>query len=153
MGPIELFDAAVDGGMDYTATAGSDLVIITSGSPGKPGMTREDLLQTNANIVGSVTENVVKNSPDCILMMLTNPLDIMTYTRGRSQGFHHIALSDKQVCWIQHGSLFHLARTRRVCRRHPGTRPRRTWRYDGPAPTLYYRQRYPDSAAHTGRSH
>ncbi|RKU12651.1 malate dehydrogenase, partial [Candidatus Poribacteria bacterium] len=54
MGPVELFDAAVDGDLDYTATAGSDLVIITSGSPRKPGMTREDLLQTNANIVGSV---------------------------------------------------------------------------------------------------
>ena len=64
MGPVELFDAAIDGDLDYTATAGSDLVIITSGSPRKPGMTREDLLQTNANIVGSVTENVVKQSPD-----------------------------------------------------------------------------------------
>jgi len=79
MGPVEMFDAAVDGDLDYAATAGSDLVIITSGSPRKPGMTREDLLQTNANIVGSVTENVVKQSPDCIIMMLTNPLDIMTY--------------------------------------------------------------------------
>ncbi|CAI8044813.1 Malate dehydrogenase [Geodia barretti] len=87
MGPIELFDAAVDGDLDYTATAGSDLVIITSGSPRKPGMTREDLLQINANIVGSVTENVVKNSPDCILMMLTNPLDIMTYHAWKVSGF------------------------------------------------------------------
>ncbi|MDE0556004.1 MAG: malate dehydrogenase, partial [Candidatus Poribacteria bacterium] len=74
MGPVELFDAAVDGDLDYSATAGSDLVIITSGSPRKPGMTREDLLQTNANIVGSVTENVVKQSPDCVIVMLTNPL-------------------------------------------------------------------------------
>ena len=87
MGPVEMFDAAVDGDLDYTATAGSDLVIITSGSPRKPGMTREDLLQTNANIVGSVTENVVKQSPDCILMMLTNPLDIMTYHAWKVSGF------------------------------------------------------------------
>ena len=87
MGPVELFDAAVDGDLDYRATAGSDLVIITSGSPRKPGMTREDLLQTNANIVGSVTENVVKQSPDCIIMMLTNPLDIMTYHAWKVSGF------------------------------------------------------------------
>ena len=87
MGPVEMFDAAVDGDLDYTATAGSDLVIITSGSPRKPGMTREDLLQTNANIVGSVTENVVKQSPDCIIMMLTNPLDIMTYHAWKVSGF------------------------------------------------------------------
>ena len=87
MGPVELFDAAVDGDLDYSATAGSDLVIITSGSPRKPGMTREDLLQTNANIVGSVTENVVKQSPDCIIMMLTNPLDIMTYHAWKVSGF------------------------------------------------------------------
>ena len=87
MGPVELFDAAIDGDLDYSATAGSDLVIITSGSPRKPGMTREDLLQTNANIVGSVTENVVKNSPDCIIMMLTNPLDIMTYHAWKVSGF------------------------------------------------------------------
>ena len=87
MGPVELFDAAVDGDLDYDATAGSDLVIITSGSPRKPGMTREDLLQTNANIVGSVTENVVKQSPDCIIMMLTNPLDIMTYHTWKVSGF------------------------------------------------------------------
>ena len=87
MGPVELFDAAIDGDLDYTATAGSDLVIITSGSPRKPGMTREDLLQTNANIVGSVTENVVKQSPDCIIMMLTNPLDIMTYHAWKVSGF------------------------------------------------------------------
>ena len=87
MGPVEMFDAAIDGDLDYTATAGSDLVIITSGSPRKPGMTREDLLQTNANIVGSVTENIVKQSPECIIMMLTNPLDIMTYHAWKVSGF------------------------------------------------------------------
>ncbi len=87
MGPVELFDAAIDGALDYAETANSDVVIITSGSPRKPGMTREDLLQTNAKIVGSVTENVVKHSPDCIIMMLTNPLDIMTYHAWKVSGF------------------------------------------------------------------
>ena len=85
--PIELFDASVTGALDYEATAGSDLVIITSGSPRKPGMTREDLLQTNAKIVGNVTESVVKHSPNCIIVMLTNPLDIMTYHAWKVSGF------------------------------------------------------------------
>ena len=85
--PVELFDSNITGSLDYEATAESDLVIITSGSPRKPGMTREDLLQTNAKIVGIVTENVVKHSPDCIIMMLTNPLDIMTYHAWKVSGF------------------------------------------------------------------
>ncbi|MCH8290019.1 malate dehydrogenase [Candidatus Poribacteria bacterium] len=85
--PVELFDSNITGSLDYEATAASDLVIITSGSPRKPGMTREDLLQTNARIVGIVAENVVKHSPDCILMMLTNPLDIMTYHAWKISGF------------------------------------------------------------------
>jgi malate dehydrogenase len=85
--PVELFDASISGSLDYDATAGSAVVIITSGSPRKPGMTREDLLQTNARIVGSVAENVVKHSPDCIIVMLTNPLDIMTYHAWKVSGF------------------------------------------------------------------
>ena len=85
--PVEMFDAGVTGSTGYEDTAGSDVVIITSGSPRKPGMTREDLLQTNANIVGSVTESVVKHSPDCIIVMLTNPLDIMTYHGWKVSGF------------------------------------------------------------------
>ena len=85
--PVELFDAGVTGSLDYEATAGSDVVIITSGSPRKPGMTREDLLQINANIVGTVTETVVKQSPNCVIVMLTNPLDIMTYHGWKVSGF------------------------------------------------------------------
>jgi malate dehydrogenase len=85
--PVEYFDSSITGSTGYEETAGSDLVIITSGSPRKPGMTREDLLQTNARIVGIVAENVVKHSPDCIIMMLTNPLDIMTYHAWKVSGF------------------------------------------------------------------
>ena len=85
--PVEMFDASVTGSVGYEETAESDVVIITSGSPRKPGMTREDLLQTNADIVGSVTEEVVKHSPDCIIVMLTNPLDIMTYHAWKVSGF------------------------------------------------------------------
>ena len=64
---------------DYSKTANSDVVVITSGLPRKPGMTRDDLINTNAGIVQSVTENVVKYSPNCILIIVSNPLDVMTY--------------------------------------------------------------------------
>lgn len=85
--PVEAFDVSMMGSLDYEATASSDLVIITSGSPRKPGMSREDLLHTNANIVGDVTKNVVRRSPNCIIMVLTNPLDIMTYHTWKVSDF------------------------------------------------------------------
>jgi malate dehydrogenase len=64
---------------DYAKTAGSEVVVITSGLPRKPGMSRDDLISTNAEIVKSVTENVVKHSPDAILIIVSNPLDVMSY--------------------------------------------------------------------------
>lgn len=85
--PVENFDANVTGSLDYEPTAGSDLVIITSGSPRKPGMSREDLLHINANIVKTATENAVKHSPNCTIVILTNPLDIMTYHAWKVSGF------------------------------------------------------------------
>ena len=86
-GPVEMFDAKLTGSVGYEKTADSDVVIITSGSPRKPGMTREDLLNTNAQIVASVAENVVKHSPNTVIVMLTNPLDIMTYHAWKVSGF------------------------------------------------------------------
>lgn len=78
--PINLYDTRTIGSTgDYSKTAGSDVVVITSGLPRKPGMTRDDLIQTNAGIVKSVTENVIKHSPDAILIIVSNPLDVMTY--------------------------------------------------------------------------
>lgn len=64
---------------DYAKTANSDVVVITSGIPRKPGMSRDDLISTNASIVKSVTENVVKHSPDAVIVIVANPLDVMTY--------------------------------------------------------------------------
>jgi len=64
---------------DYTRTANSDVVVITSGLPRKPGMSRDDLISTNANIVRGVTQNVIKYSPNCIIIIVSNPLDVMTY--------------------------------------------------------------------------
>ena len=78
--PISLFDSRLVGSTnDYSKTAGSDVVVITSGLPRKPGMSRDDLIATNAGIVKSVTENVVKHSPDAIIIVVSNPLDVMTY--------------------------------------------------------------------------
>ncbi len=71
---------------DYTKTAGSAVVVITSGIPRKPGMTREELIGTNANIVKSVTENVLKHSPDAILVIVSNPMDTMTYLVSKISG-------------------------------------------------------------------
>jgi malate dehydrogenase len=68
-------------------TAGSDVVVITSGSPRKPGMSRDDLLKTNQNIVGSVTEEVVKHSPETILVVVANPLDAMCHVAMETSGF------------------------------------------------------------------
>lgn len=78
-GPIISSDAHITGTNSYEETASSDIVVITSGVARKPGMTRDDLVLTNMNIVKSVTEPVVKYSPNCIIIMVTNPLDAMTY--------------------------------------------------------------------------
>ena len=78
--PINLYDTRIVGVTnDYARTANSDIVVITSGLPRKPGMTRDDLISTNAGIVQSVTENIVKYSPDAIIIVVSNPLDVMTY--------------------------------------------------------------------------
>ena len=78
--PINLYDTRTVGSTnDYSKTAGSDVVVITSGLPRKPGMSRDDLIATNAGIVKTVTENVMKHSSDAILVIVSNPLDVMTY--------------------------------------------------------------------------
>ena len=86
-GPVLGFDSNVTGANDYEASAGSDVVVITSGSPRKPGMSRDDLLKTNQNIVQSVTEEVVKNSPEAILVVVANPLDAMCHVALETSGF------------------------------------------------------------------
>ncbi len=78
--PIDLYDSRTIGSTnDYAKTANSDVVVITSGLPRKPGMSRDDLITTNAGIVKSVTESVVKHSPNAIIIVVSNPLDVMTY--------------------------------------------------------------------------
>ncbi|MDX1445386.1 malate dehydrogenase [Lishizhenia sp.] len=78
--PINLYDSRTTGSTnDYSKTADSDVVVITSGLPRKPGMSRDDLIATNAGIVKSVTENVIKYSPEAKIIIVSNPLDVMTY--------------------------------------------------------------------------
>ena len=78
--PVLMFDTKVTGSTnDYSKTANSEVVVITSGIPRKPGMSRDDLIATNAGIVKSVTENVIKYSPNAKIIIVSNPLDVMTY--------------------------------------------------------------------------
>lgn len=87
MGPLALFDTQTIGVTDdYEATAGSSVVIITSGLSRKPGMSRDDLLNANANIVKTVTENIIKYSPNAILIVVSNPLDAMSYVAYKVAG-------------------------------------------------------------------
>jgi malate dehydrogenase len=86
-GPIEGYDVKIKGTNDYADTANSDLVVITAGFPRKPGMSRDDLLKANFDVVKATTEQVVKHSPESILIVVTNPLDAMAQTAYRVSGF------------------------------------------------------------------
>jgi malate dehydrogenase len=86
-GPILRFDSNVIGTNDYEDTAGSDVVVITSGKPRQPGMSRTDLLNDNQEIVGSVTKQVVENSPNAIIIVVANPLDAMCHVALETSGF------------------------------------------------------------------
>jgi malate dehydrogenase len=85
--PVEGFDTMVTGTNSYDATAGSDIVVITAGIPRKPGMSRDDLLTTNAGIIKSVTEQVCAKSPNTILIVVSNPLDVMVHVAQKISGF------------------------------------------------------------------
>ena len=85
--PLEGSDARVLGTLDYADTADSEIVVITAGLPRKPGMSRDDLLLKNKDIIKGVTENVIKHSPNCIIIPVTNPLDAMCQVVYRVSGF------------------------------------------------------------------
>ena len=86
-GPVLGYDSLVTGTNDYHDTENSDIVVITSGFPRKPGMSRDDLVKKNQEIVTQVTQEVVKHSPDCIIIMVTNPLDAMAQLAHHISGF------------------------------------------------------------------
>jgi malate dehydrogenase len=85
--PVQGFDANITGTSSYEDTADSDIVIITAGIARKPGMSRDDLVQTNQKIMKSVTRDIVKHSPNTTIIVLTNPVDAMTYTVYKESGF------------------------------------------------------------------
>lgn len=85
--PVQGFDAKITGTANYEDTKDSDIVVITAGIARKPGMSRDDLVQTNQKIMKSVTQEIVKYSPDCHIVVLTNPVDAMTYTVYKESGF------------------------------------------------------------------
>src|SRR5881392_4062275 len=86
-GPIEGYDCKLTGTNNYADTADSDIVVITAGIPRKPGMSRDDLLRTNYGIVNDVVGKAVKHSPNCILIIVSNPLDAMAQTAYKMSGF------------------------------------------------------------------
>ncbi len=86
-GPVEGFDSRLTGANGYKETANSDIVVITSGIARKPGMSRDDLLNTNAGIVGSVTDEIARSSPNAIIIVVSNPLDAMAQIAFRRSGF------------------------------------------------------------------
>jgi len=86
-GPIEGFDSLVIGSNGYDESAGSDIVVITAGIPRKPGMSRDDLVNTNAGIMKAVCEQVKRTSPDAIVIVVSNPLDVMCYVAKQVTGF------------------------------------------------------------------
>lgn len=85
--PIELFDANITGTADYADIAGSEVVVVTAGLPRKPGMSRDDLIQTNVKIVKSVSEQIKQHAPEATVIVVSNPLDAMVYTAWKTTGF------------------------------------------------------------------
>ena len=85
--PVEGFDSQIIGSNDYGAAAGSELFIVTAGIARKPGMSRDDLLRTNAGIVESVSQEIARVAPDSIIIMVSNPLDVMSYVAMQTTGF------------------------------------------------------------------
>jgi malate dehydrogenase len=85
--PVEGFDSSIKGSNDYKDTEGSDLVIITAGLPRKPGMSRSDLIDKNSEILKAIVGNVVNFSPNAIIIVVTNPLDVMVYVAWKLSGF------------------------------------------------------------------
>ena len=85
--PIELYDTRIVGTNGYDETENSDIVVITAGIARKPGMSRDDLMNTNAGIVKSVSENIARTSPNAILIVVSNPLDVMCYVAMKASGF------------------------------------------------------------------
>ena len=125
--PVVGHDARIIGTNDYADTAGSDIVVVTSGLARQPGMSRDDLLAKNAGIVRAVVEQAARHSPGAILIVVTNPLDAMCHVALQASGFPASASWGWPACSIGAIPDLHRRRARRVGRGHARLRPRRPW--------------------------
>jgi len=96
--PVERFDAKIIATADYADTANSDVVVITAGVPRKPGMSRDDLIQTNVKIVKTVAEQAAKRSPQAVMIVVSNPLDAMVYTAWKASKFPTARIIGQSGC-------------------------------------------------------
>ena len=146
--PITGSDSRVIGGTDYAQTANSDVVVITSGVPRKPGMSRDDLLNVNFGIMKAVTEQIVKYSPNCIIVPVANPLDAMCQAVYRLSGFPAGA-GDRHGRRARLGAHADVHRdgAERFGRERPCVRARRSRRHDGAAAALLDGRRRADHGA------
>ena len=141
--PIAKRDVSILGTQNYEDTANSDVVIITAGIARKPGMSRDDLLNTNYKIMSQVVGNAVKYSPNCILIVVSNPLDAMAQTAFAERLLPQSR--DRYGGRAGFGPLpyLHRARAEGERRKRKHIRPGRARRYDGAAPTVFDRGGYP----------
>ena len=98
-GPVIGFTHRITGSNNYADTANSDVVVITSGATRKPGMSREDLLKINTGIVSGVVMEVVRHSPDCVIIVVANPVDAMTWVAYKASGFPRSRVLVFPACW------------------------------------------------------
>ncbi len=153
--PIVGFDAHITGTSDYADTANSDVVVITAGIPRKPGMSRDDLLATNAKIVGAVTEQVKSTSPDAVIIVVSNPLDAMVQRALQVSGFPpHRVIGQAGVLDTGRFRTF-LAMELGVSVEDIGAVDGRPRGHDGAVAQLHFGRRYPrlttDCQRTTGR--
>ena len=150
--PVVGHDSRIIGTNDYADTAGSDIVVVTSGLARQPGMSRDDLLAKNAGIVRAVVEQAAKHSPDAILIIVTNPLDAMCHVALTASGFpRERVLGHGRRPRLGPVPHVHRRGARRQRRGHPRLRPRRPRRHDGPAVALLDGRRRADHRAPVGR--
>ena len=149
--PVVGHDAHVLGTNDYADTAGSDIIVVTSGIPRKPGMSRDDLIATNAGIVGGVVKAAAAVSPDAILIVVTNPLDVMCHVAKTASGFpRERVLGMAGVLDSARFRTFIAMELGVSVEGRPRVRARRPRRHDGPAVALLDRGRRADHRAAPG---
>ena len=144
-GPVLGYDSLITGTNDYADTADLDVVVITSGFPRKPGMSRDDLLKKNQEIVTQVVEQIVKYSPDSILIIVTNPLDAMAQVALKASGFpRERVIGMAGVLDTFSFSHIYCSGVKRISARCAGLCIGRSWRYHGAYSALMHRRRSAD---------